>query len=145
MLMIYGLFVFSVQSSPFNEREHSTQYRWASNNRVGLNPAYQYIGKGEDSITLTGTLMPEFSGGPLSLSMLRMLADSGQAYLLMSGSGHIFGYYFIEEISDNSSHFLRDGTPQKIEFTISLKRYDGELTGMVGSLAPLIPMINKVF
>lgn len=144
MLMIYGLFVFSVQSAPFDELEHSVNYRWAENNRVGRHPAYQYLGKGKEAITLNGTLMPEFSGGPVSLSLLEMLADSGQAYLLMSGSGKIYGYYFIDNISETASHFLANGTPQKIEFTVSLKRND---TGVdeIGSLAPFIPMINTVF
>lgn len=145
MLMIYGLFVFSTQSAPFNELEHSVDYRWASNDRVGRHPAYQYLGKGEDSMTINGTLMPEFSGGPLSLALLRMLADSGKAYLLMSGNGKIYGYYFIENINETGSHFLKNGTPQKIEFTVSLKRYDGGLGGVIGSIAPFIPAINQVF
>lgn len=145
MLMVYGLFIFSVQSAPFNQLEHSVNYRWAANSRVGQHPAYQFLGKGEDSITLNGTLMPEFSGGPLSLSLLDMLAESGEAYLLMAGNGTIYGYYIIDKISQTSSHFFADGTPQKIEFTVSLKRYDGGLGGMIGSLASFIPAINSVF
>ncbi len=145
MLMIYGLFVFSVRSAPFNERQHSTEYRWASHNRIGNHPAYQYIGKGEETITLTGTLMPEFSGGEDGLDMLHEMAASGQAYLLMAGNGRIFGRYFIDSISDTADHFLSNGTPQKIEFTISLKYYDGKVPELIGSIAPFIPLLNKVF
>ncbi len=144
MLMIYGLFVFSVHSAPFNQMGRDTNYDWASNSRVGDSPAYQFIGKGEETITLDGVLMPEFSGGPLSLDLLRMLADSGEAWLLMSGAGKIYGYYFVESLSETSSHFLADGTAQKIDFTLTLKRYDSSL-GLLGAISPFIPMITKLF
>ncbi len=145
MLMIYGLFVFSVQSVPFNEVQRQQNWRWANNNRVGLHPAYQFVGKGEECITLSGTLMPEFSGGEMSLSLLQTLADSGKAWLLMSGYGKIYGYYFIESISETQSYLLKDGQPQKIDFTISLKRYDGKLSERMGQLSAVLPLINKIF
>ncbi len=145
MLMIYGLFVFSVKSVPFNEIQRQQNWRWANNSRVGLHPAYQFIGKGEESITLNGTLMPEFSGGVLSLDMLQRLADSGDYYLLMSGFGKIYGYYFIESISETQSYFLADGQPQKIDFTLNLKRYDGKLSEKMGRLSAVLPLINKIF
>ncbi len=144
MLMIYGLFVFSVQSAPFNELGRDTNWRWAENSRVGDAPAYQFLGKGEETITLDGVLMPEFSGGPLSLDLLRMLGDTGDAWLLMAGNGRIFGYYFVENISQTESHFIENGTPQKIEFTLTLKKHHKNL-GKLGSIAPFIPLINKVF
>lgn len=136
MLMIYGLFVFSVSTAPFNERQHSKNWRWGTNNRVANNPAYQFIGKGDETITLNGTLMPEHSGGRLWLHLLTMMADSGKAWLLMGGNGEVFGYYFIESISETDSCLLNDGSPQKIDFTLSLKRYDGN--SMLGNLSSII-------
>ena len=71
MLMCYGLFVFSVHTAPFDSVQRSTEWRWPSNNRTGGEPAYQFVGRGEDQIILNGVLMPAYTGGPSSLNMLR--------------------------------------------------------------------------
>lgn len=87
MLMIYGLFVFSVETAPFERVERDTNWRWPSNNRTGADIVYQYTGRGEDSMRFTGVLMPEFSGGAMNLEMLRKMGDRGEPYLLMGGMG----------------------------------------------------------
>ena len=81
MLMCYGLFVFSVHTAPFDSVQRSTEWRWPSNNRTGGEPAYQFIGRGEDQITLNGVLMPAYTGGPSSLNMLREMAERGEPHL----------------------------------------------------------------
>ena len=144
MLMCYGLFVFGVLTAPFDQASRATAWRWAVNNRTGNEPAYQFVGRGEDQITLTGILMPEYSGGPISLTMLREMAERGEPYLLMRGTGEVLGYWLIESLNETRSELLPDGQAMKIEFQLVLKRYDG-LHNPFGKLAPLIPLITRLF
>ncbi|WP_233119992.1 phage tail protein [Rappaport israeli] len=141
--MIYGLFVFSVDTAPFDRIERDTSWRWPSNNRTGADIVYQYTGRGEDTISLSGVLMPEISGGPVNLDMLRRMGDRGEPYLLMGGNGDIYGYYIIEQLREGRSYLLADGTAQKIEFTLTLKRYAGN--EQFGLLAPLLPLLTRLF
>ena len=46
MLMVLGLFVFERRTLPYQSMQYSKDYRWASNDRIGKPPAYQYLGGG---------------------------------------------------------------------------------------------------
>lgn len=125
-MMSLGMFVFEVKSLPYQQLQRSTQWRHASQNRVGQRPAYQYLGAGEDRITLSGTLLPELTGGRVTLDDVRIMADEGKAWPLIEGSGRVYGFWSITGIEETSTVFFRDGVPRKIEFTISLVRVDEE-------------------
>lgn len=47
MLMVLGLFVFERRTLPHQSMQYSKDYRWASNDRIGKPPAYQYLGEGK--------------------------------------------------------------------------------------------------
>uniref|UniRef100_UPI001BD36111 phage tail protein n=1 Tax=Sodalis sp. dw_96 TaxID=2719794 RepID=UPI001BD36111 len=67
MMMTLGLFVFTLKTVPYQNLNRATEYRWPTNSRVGLPPAAQFLGPGNDHITLSGILLPELTGGRLSL------------------------------------------------------------------------------
>jgi hypothetical protein len=46
MMMILGMFVFSIPTATYQSLQRSTAWNHASNSRVGSMPAYQYVGKG---------------------------------------------------------------------------------------------------
>lgn len=56
MLMVLGFFVFERRTLPHQSMQYSKGYRWVSNDRIGKRPAYQFLGEGETSRTLSGTL-----------------------------------------------------------------------------------------
>lgn len=126
MMMTLGMFVFEVQSLPYQQLQRSTQWRHPSQNRVGQRPAYQYTGPGEDTITLTGTLYPELTGGRVTLDDVRIMADEGKAWPLIEGSGRVYGFWGVTSVSETSTAFFPDGVPRKIEFTINLVRLDDD-------------------
>jgi hypothetical protein len=95
MLMALGLFVFETRSVPYQKLARSTQWRHSSQSRVGQRPAYQFVGPGEDTITLSGTLLPAFTGGQPSLDEIRRMADEGQAWPLIEGTGRQYGLWVI--------------------------------------------------
>lgn len=134
MLLSLGLFVFRLQTVPYENLKRSTEYRWSSANRLGKAPAHQFMGMGEDELTIDGKLMPELTGGPVHLDKLREMAQSGKAWILTAGNGDVLGKWFITKIDDNRSHFVANGLARKIEFTIALKRYGNEDNAQLGNL-----------
>ena len=86
-------------------------------------PTRQYIGPGEDSITLNGTIFPQFNGGPVQLIIMRLSAGIGIALPLICGNGLIMGRWIIESIGETKSEFFDNGAARKIEFNLTLKRF----------------------
>ncbi|RQW71343.1 phage tail protein [Halomonas sp. YLB-10] len=138
MLMALGMFVFQTRSVPYQQLQRATQWRHASQSRVGDRPAYQFVGPGADTITLSGTLLPEFTGGRLDLDEIRDMADEGKAWPLVEGTGRQYGLWVITGVNETSSTFFRDGAAQKIEFTITLEHVDDQRTDMIGNLTTYV-------
>lgn len=134
MMLALGMFVFMRQTLPYQNLQRSADYQWASNSRVGKRDAFQYLGEGEDKITLSGDLYPELTGGRLSMLALYTMAEQGLAWPLISGSGTIYGMFVISNVSETGTAFFADGTPRKISFTLSLTRVDESLAAMYGDI-----------
>lgn len=132
MMMAFGDFVFSLNTIAYQELQRQTDWRHPSSSRVGARPARQFVGLGEDSITMTGRVVPEF-GDRWHLDNLRAMADTGQAWVLVDGGGRVYGQFVIESLSENGSLFRKDGTPQQIDFSIKLTRVDDNLTDTLGT------------
>ncbi len=133
MMMALGMFVFSLETLAYQEFQRQTEWRHGSTSRIGTNPARQYLGRGDDSITLPGVLLPVLAGSQLSLDALRTMADTGKAWPLVEGTGKIYGTWIIESLSETRTLFFRDGQARRIEFTLSLKRIDDGRVDLLGS------------
>ncbi|KAA8739137.1 phage tail protein [Pseudomonas koreensis] len=133
MMLALGMFVFSLSTAAYQELQRQTEWRHASSNRVGASPARQFVGRGDDSITLPGIILPELAGSALSLDALRLMANTGKAWPMVEGSGRIYGLWIIESLSETKTIFFRDGTPRRIEFTLSLKRIDDDRIDLIGA------------
>jgi phage protein U len=134
MMLTLGMFVFMRQSLPYQSLQRSADYQWPSNSRVGKRDAFQFLGPGEDKITLTGDLYPEMTGGRLSMLALYTMADEGRAWPLISGTGTIYGMFVITNVSESGTVFFADGSPRKISFTLSLTRVDDSLAALYGDI-----------
>lgn len=133
MMMALGMFVFSLETLAYQEFQRQTEWRHGSTSRIGTNPARQYLGRGDDSITLPGELLPALAGSQLSLDALRTMADTGKAWPLVEGTGKIYGTWIIESLSETRTLFFRDGQARRIEFTLVLKRIDDGRVDLLGS------------
>ncbi|MFS7252881.1 phage tail protein [Rahnella rivi] len=134
MMLTLGLFVFQLQTVPYQSLQRDVDYRWPANNRVGLRPLPQFLGVNEEKITLSGVLMPEITGGKLSLLALNLMADEGKAWPLLEGSGTIYGMFVVNSVSETHTEFFSNGAPRKIEFTLTLTRVDESLAAMFGDM-----------
>lgn len=132
MLMALGQFVFEIPNLTYHELQRSTAWRHASNSRVGAREATQYIGQGEDTFTLTGTLAPEVAGRADSLQTLRAMGDAGLAYAMVSGTGRVMGAWIITSLQEGGSAFTQDGLARRTDFTLQLKRVDDDQVDATG-------------
>lgn len=134
MMLALGMFVFMRQTLPYQSMQRSADYSWASNSRIGKRDAFQYLGEGEDKITLSGDLYPELTGGKFSMLALYAMAEQGRAWPLISGSGWIYGMFVVSNVSETGTVFFEDGSPRKISFTLSLTRVDESLAAVYGDI-----------
>lgn len=124
-MMSLGVFSFSLATAAYQDLQRQMAWRHASSERVGARAAHQYVGPGDETITLSGLIAPPLTGRLGSLDTLRDMADQGRSWPLVDGTGRVYGAYVIESINETGSLFFADGTPRKVEFQIALKRVDG--------------------
>ena len=133
-MMAFGYFIFNLYTTPYQTNQHDKEWRFPSNSRVGARPVYQFLGPGEEKITLGGVLMPEISGGRVSLELLDKMGDTGKAYPLIEGSGVFYGLFTVGKISKTKTEFFNDGTSRRIEFSAEFTRVDDKNRGLLGVL-----------
>ncbi|HBS6108889.1 TPA: phage tail protein [Klebsiella pneumoniae] len=145
MMMVFGLFVFELRTLPYQQLQLSRNWRHVKNDRVGRSAKWQYVGAGENQLTLGGLLYPEITGGNLSLGAISTMAYTGLAWPLIDGVGSIYGMYVITGLQETHQEFDRYGKAKKIEFTLSLQRVDEDIRGGIqsGSLNEVLATLRK--
>jgi hypothetical protein len=123
VMMKLGAYTFSMETAAYQELKRTTPFRWAAQNRVGLRPALQFVGPGQESIELSGTIYPLYKGGIGQLNQMRQQAGTGTPLILVDGLGNIWGKWCIEEIQETQTVFLPGGIPQKQSFSLRLGNY----------------------
>ncbi|EFQ6910081.1 phage tail protein [Escherichia coli] len=127
MMMIYGMFVFELRTLPHQQLQQNKSWRHVKNERVNRSASWQYIGAGEDRITLSGVLYPEITGGEVSISILTTQAYTGRPWPLIDGVGQIYGMYVLAGLQVTRSELDCYGKAKKIEFSVSFERCDEDL------------------
>ena len=129
VMLALGDYRFSVDTAAYQSLQQSQSWSWAEQTRVGGQPLLQLTGKTLRTITMTGTIFPEYKGGFNQVSLMRQEADKGRPLTLLSmsetvdGSGLIVGDFVILSVSETHRAFRNDGSPRAIEFSIELKQY----------------------
>lgn len=128
-LMALGQFVFGLSTLAYDELKRSSAWRHPATSRVGARAARQYVGVGDDTITLSGWVAPELVGSAASIDELRAMGDAGSAYALVTGTGDVLGQWVIESLSETGTQHAADGTPARIAFDLQLARVDDQAAG----------------
>ncbi|MDJ0824255.1 MAG: phage tail protein [Rhodobacter sp.] len=127
VMMGLGLFRFGVNRAAYQTLTRETGFRWAQMDRVGRKPALQFLGPDAAVITLEGVIYPHFKGGLRQVELMAAMAGLGQPMMLVDGLGWVWSRWVIESVTEKKSFFLGDGAPRKIEFSMTLKAYGGDL------------------
>lgn len=128
-LLALGQFVFELDTLAYQDFKRSNDWRHASNSRVGARAGHQFVGVGDDTVTLSGWIAPGQMGSYTSIAALRAMGDSGQAFALVGGTGEVFGQYVILQLEETGTYHGKDGTPGRVEFNLQLKRVDNNAGG----------------
>lgn len=135
MMLALGLFVFDMQTLPYQEFQHKMAWRHPSTPRVGKRPAHQFAGPEDETITLSGVLLPELNTkGRVSLELVRAMGDQGVAWPLIEGTGMVYGFFSITDLHATKTIFFRDGAARRIEFNISLVRVGDDELHKLGTI-----------
>jgi phage protein U len=129
MMMTYGTFVFSVATAAYDQLQRQMSWRHPSSERMGARPARQYVGPGDDTINLQGTITAELATDLRVLDELRELADQGRPQALVEGTGRVYGAYLLVSLNETRKELYKDGTPRLIEFQMQLERDDEGAAG----------------
>lgn len=135
-MMSLGQFAFGLSTLPFETLRRQSDWRHPTNSRVGVRPASQYLGPGNDTITLSGVLAPEFKGSTRTLVQLREMANSGKVWALVAGTGEVFGAWSIENLTETRTVLMDNGAARRIEFELQLKAQDDERAEPSGGVDP---------
>lgn len=127
MLMSLGQFLFKTSTLAFQEIQRQRAWNYADNAIAFGRAKKQFMGAGEDTVTLPGLIYEEYGfGSRFALDEVASMADTGQGFVLMDGSGYLYGVYVINSIDETKSILLDNGVPRKVDYTLKLSRTDDE-------------------
>lgn len=121
-LAALGLFIFEFATWPFEDLSRRTDWNHAGAPRTGARDALQFTGPGDETVSIAGKLAPEVAGSYSSIETLRAMADEGDEYQFVLGTGDVWGGFVITGMDERRKAMLVDGTPRMIDFTLDLKR-----------------------
>ena len=122
MLLALGLFTFELASLPFDELRRSTEWKHARSGRVGARDATQYLGPGAETVSISGALIPGVAGSFAAIRTLRDMADEGDSWPLVSGTGEVLGSFVVLRLEERRRTFTIDGVPRWTDFDVELGR-----------------------
>ncbi|MDT4325139.1 phage tail protein [Klebsiella aerogenes] len=136
MMMVLGLYVFMLRTVPYQELQYQRSWRHAANSRVNRRPSTQFLGPGNDSLTVISCLCCRKSpAAGFQLLALEQMAELGKARPLIEGSGTVYRYVCDGAGFPTKREFFASGMPRRIAFTLTLKRVDESLSDMFGNLS----------
>ncbi|WP_201556268.1 phage tail protein [Psychrobacter sp. 72-O-c] len=127
MLLALGQFIFSVDTMTFSELQRSRSWSYGSNSIAQGRDQHQFTGVGEETITIPFLIYQSHGfGDRQSIDDLSEMADSGSGYVLLDGSGYLYGVFVITAIDETRSHITNRGVARKIDGMMKLTRVDDD-------------------
>jgi phage protein U len=120
-------YFFNLDTAAFDELRRSTEFRWASQERLSRRPAQQAVGMGEEKIMLKGAIFPGFKGGLKQLDTLRAIGARLEPLSLVTGYGDVLGNWCLKSIDEEQSALMQGGIPRKQGFTLEFVRYGDDM------------------
>lgn len=134
VMLTLGTYQFEMTTAAHDSLQRSKAYRWVTQQRLGREPASQFVGPGVETISLKGKIYPHFHGGLGQIDKMREEADAGEPLSLVNGRGVNMGQWCIKSIGDTEKKFIGPGLPRCIDFSLTLEAYgpDSDTGGASG-------------
>jgi phage protein U len=123
VMMALGSLRFGVTGTSYQSLRRVAAYRWQQQDRLGRDPAQQFMGPGAEDVTLDGTIHPHYRGGLRQVEFMRLAARTGTPLMLVDGLGWVFQRWVILSVEETRTVFMSDGAPKQIDFRILLRSY----------------------
>ncbi len=144
--MLYSIGALTLDTRPFSvdEMQRSTSADFADKPVMGGMIAREFMGEGEEKITLSGQLLPFKTGGLTELEMAHGFRRSGQKLPVLRGDGARLGWYVIDTITENHTDLMRDGVGFFVKHSISLTKVSpaGASPGIIVTILSLFGMLE---
>lgn len=139
-LMMWGDFIFQLNTMAFSKLSVQESWNWASQGRFGRRDKLQYTGKKAPTIKFDSEIYAAFVNESLltlglkkyglinSISAdpvehLRIQADSKTPYMLVTGAGKVMGFWVITEMSQDIDEFKPNSQPKHQSVSITMQFY----------------------
>lgn len=143
--MLYLLGAVTLDTFPFSidEVDRSASADFAVKPFLGSLPGREFMGEGDDTIVLSGQLLPEKIGGLTELETLHGFRRAGQRLPVMRGDGKMLGWFVITDLREQHAQLLRNGVGGELTHTVTLAKVDpaGTSPALLGSLISLFGLL----
>jgi len=130
-MSLYTLGAVVMDTRPFNADKFD---RTASADLVskavmgGLQPS-EFMGEGDDDLTITGQLLPFKTGGLAEFDVLDEMRRTGARFPVMRGDGKRLGTYAITNLSERHDELMRSGVGFTVKYSVSLHKVQDDYDG----------------
>jgi len=136
-LLALGAHIFEIAPLNFQALDRQTEALWPSVPRFGNAPGRQFVGYGENPVTISGLLFPEEFGGRGEFEALRATQAAALPVMMVGWAaagtaGRVFGKVVILSISDTQSIISANGQGRKLEYTIEVAPHGDSSGGSLG-------------
>lgn len=144
-VLTWGDLVFKISTVAVESMSVNQEYEWVSMARYGGRKLYQFVGIGEESFTVRGTILARFSYdslgslgngikvqvGTKQLDDFYNIAGTGAVRPLIDGRGSYYGDMFIKSIRETKSNLMNTGAATMQEYEITFVRHGQGALGNV--------------
>lgn len=122
--MSFGDVIFRVPDLAYQRLKRAFSYRWAEHPIADGSMAYQFTGKGPETLSISGYTLPDLPGYTDILATGRATGEAGEPRVMVDMNGDIYGLWILREITEDRSVIRKDNWPGRIDFTMELSRYE---------------------
>ena len=145
--MLYSIGTVTLDTRPFSvdDIERSASADFAMKPLLGTLPGREFMGEGEDKLTVSGQLLPSKIGGLTQLEALHAFRQAGQRLPVMRGDGRMLGWFVIEEIRESHSNLMRDGVGFTVGHAVTMARTspEGASPSIIGALLSILGAVGR--
>lgn len=135
--MLYQIGPLTLDTRPFNVDDFSrkTGGDHAAKDVMGTLRPREFMGEGDETLTMSGQILPMKIGGLTELEMARSLCKGGTHVPVMRGDGLALGWFVIDSVAERHKHLMRDGVGFAVQYDLQLTRvpHDGPSASGNGS------------
>lgn len=144
--MLYMIGTLSFDTRPFNadSMDRSATADLAEKPVIGGLAPSEFMGEGNDKITLSGLLLPSKIGGLTELEIADQMRKAGARVPVMRGDGKRIGTFSIIKLGEKHTKLMRDGVGFSVSYSIKLKKVQADRDGAIAVISGLLSLFDAL-